>query len=189
MGSLSELESFWQQIPQQEHKAWSQRAQVCLQLDTLASSLIPSSANLAESADDALHTGAGASMHAVLMLLLLNMQVCHSCYHIFMQSSNSLTDSCRCLQHFLIDGSPQWDIYRTVPVALEPASSLQPATAIPQPAATDSSAVLLSVDAQDATSMVGSQLLCLSPVSRYTMQHLHEPLRNVLRGGERGLYM
>lgn len=29
MGSLSELESFWQQIPVQEHKAWSQRAQVC----------------------------------------------------------------------------------------------------------------------------------------------------------------
>ena len=71
MGSLLELESFWQQIPQQEHKAWSQRAQVYLQLDTLASSLLPSSASLAESADDALYTGADASLHAVLMLMLL----------------------------------------------------------------------------------------------------------------------
>lgn len=38
--------------------------------------------------------------------------------------------SCGSLQHLIIDGSPKWDIYRTVPVSLSGSSSA--AASVPQ---------------------------------------------------------
>lgn len=81
MESLADLESFWQQIPQQEHKAWSQRA-----------------------------------------------------------------------QHFLIDGSPKWDIYRTVAVLQQSTDTLQASTSLPLPAP-DSTMATMDLGIQNATKM------------------------------------
>lgn len=164
MESLADLESFWQQIPQQEHKAWSQRAQVSLPacwLDQNYQALcIVGACTLAWLARHSLYPCvqvAWTTIHCgTITTHSCDVRALHSrAIHSSSRIDRLLTSSCRCLQHFLIDGSPKWDIYRTVAVLQNPTDTLQASTSLPLPAP-DSTMATMDLGIQNATKMVSN---------------------------------
>ncbi len=107
--SLAELEQFWAAVPPDAHRAWSQRAQVHPRFWPLSAQII---FKVFESQLE------GTAWTPKLFSMLAPRKIL-SCAA---SEAYPLTRHCapaRCIrrmQTLVIDGSPRWEVYRTVPV-------------------------------------------------------------------------